>query len=72
MIYKMKNENIEKEIYKLGLKNKISYLDSKIDIQEEKIKSISLQDKQMQLQINLIKSLGGGYKNKVSNVLSLK
>ncbi|RXJ86639.1 TolC family protein [Arcobacter sp. CECT 8985] len=71
LLNKIKNKNIEKKIFKLGLKNKLSYIDSKIDIQKEDINSIILNDKKIQLQIELIKSLGGGYKNKVNtNVAS--
>ncbi|RXK00216.1 hypothetical protein CRU98_03400 [Arcobacter sp. CECT 8986] len=64
---KIKNKNIEKRVFELGLKNKISYINSKIDVQEETLNNLTLEDKQLQLQVDLIKSLGGGYTNKVEN-----
>lgn len=64
-ILKKKNKNlqIEKRIYEIGLNNKISYLNSKLLLQEEILKNISLKDKELNAQIDLIKALGGGYKS---------
>ncbi|AXX91922.1 hypothetical protein CPU12_06280 [Malaciobacter molluscorum LMG 25693] len=64
---KNKNKNIEKKIFNLGLKNKISYINSNIDVIKESLNNLTLKNRQLQLQIDLIKSLGGGYKNKVEN-----
>ncbi|RXJ68118.1 hypothetical protein CRV08_07620 [Halarcobacter ebronensis] len=70
MSNKIKNKNIEKRVFELGLKNKISYINSKIEVQEETLNNLTLEDKQLQLQVDLIKSLGGGYTNKVENNVS--
>ncbi len=65
---KNKNKDIEKKIFNLGLKNKIAYIDMEINVENEKLKNIALKNKEFQLQVDLIKSLGGGYKEKGKNI----
>ncbi|XOB63379.1 efflux transporter outer membrane subunit [Campylobacterota bacterium DY0563] len=61
---KEKNLVIEKKIFNLGLKNKISYIDSKLSLIDEEITKLSLKNNELNAQIDLIKALGGGYKEK--------
>lgn len=65
---KKRNLEIEKRIYDLGLKNKISYLDSTMSFKEEEINSLVFKNQELNAQVDLIKALGGGYKQKVINV----
>lgn len=63
-----KNLEIEKKIFELGLKNKISYLDSIINLHNEKFTKLTLTNNEINAHINLIKALGGGYKEKGTSV----
>lgn len=69
---KNKNLKIEYKSFKLGLKNKLDYLDLKIDLIEEDLKTIDLKNKKLVLQVDLYESLGGGLNNRVINDASFK
>jgi len=45
----------------LGLSDKLPYLSAKKIMQEAQIETLSLNETKTELQINLIKALGGGY-----------
>lgn len=59
-----KNLQIEKKIFEIGLKNKISYIDSKLSLINEEISKLSLINNEINAHIDLIKALGGGFKEK--------
>ncbi len=57
-------KNIEEKRFLLGLKNKIPYLDSEISLINTQLSKAVLKNRELSLQIELIRSLGGGYVNK--------
>ncbi|QKF81574.1 efflux transporter outer membrane subunit [Halarcobacter ebronensis] len=59
-----KNVEIQKRIYELGLKNKVSYIDSKIVLINDEIIKLALKNSEVNAHIDLIKAFGGGYENK--------
>jgi NodT family efflux transporter outer membrane factor (OMF) lipoprotein len=59
---KESNENIANERFEIGLSDKINYLDSKIDTFMNNIKGFELIQSHTILELELIKALGGGFK----------
>lgn len=55
------NEKIENQRFKIGLNNKISYYDSKIDILMLHLSKMELDESHAKLQLELIKSVGGSF-----------
>lgn len=58
---KSANESITRKKFLQGLSNKLPYLSAQKITQETQIKTLSLNEIKTELQINLIKALGGGY-----------
>lgn len=68
IILKESTKDIEKKKFTLGLENKLSYLNAHISLLQTELSKITLKNKELNLQIQLIKSLGGGYEIKEQNV----
>lgn len=62
---RLANEAISRKKFSLGLSNKLPYLSSQKTTLSGELEKLSLMDKRASLQVELIKSLGAGYRDSI-------